>query len=71
MSPRGLLFEASEAEGVRVFSFTVRMVIKVDAGISNFGFLVAIRIETEANSTLEIRSFGFDDELIVEVPYCS
>ena len=53
--PGGLAFEASEADGVRVFSVTVRIVIIVDAGISKFGYLVAIRIEMEANSMLEIR----------------
>ena len=53
-SPGALPFEASEAEGVRVFSVTGRIVITIDAGISKFGYLVAMRIEMEANSRLEI-----------------
>jgi len=64
----GLLLEAGEAEGVMEFSVRFRMVIKVDAGISKFGCLLAMRIEMEANCTLEFRALVLDDESMVEVP---
>lgn len=61
----GLLLGAGEAGGVREFSVRFRMVIKVDAGISRFGYPAAVGIETEANRTLEIRALALDDELMV------
>jgi len=47
------------------FSVRFRMVRKVDAGISKFGYLTAMRIEIEANCALEIRDLAPDDELMV------
>jgi len=44
-----------------------RMVLKVDAGISRFGYPAAMRIE-EANSILESSAFPLNNELMVEVP---
>jgi len=65
IGPGGLLLEAGEAGGVREFSVRFRMVMKVDAGISKFGYLVAMRIETETNTRLETRVLTLDDELMV------
>ena len=42
-----------------------RMVIKADAGISSFGYPVAMRIETETGTRLEIRVLALDDEFMV------
>jgi len=50
------------------FSVRFRMAMKVESGISKFGYLVAMRIEMEADYTLEIRALALDDELMVEVP---
>jgi len=61
----GFLFEAGEAEEVMGFSVRFRMVMKVDARISKFGYLTAVKIEMEANYTLEIRDLAPDDELMV------
>ena len=62
--PGGLLLGTREVGGVREFSVRFRMGIKLDAGISRFGYPAAMTIETEVNSTLEIRTLALDDELL-------
>ena len=64
VGPGGLLLEVGEAGGGKL-SVIFRMVIKAGAGISSFGYPVAMRIETETDTRLEIRVLALDDEFIV------
>jgi len=48
-----------------------RIILKVDTGISRFGYPPAMRIEMEADSILEISAFANNDQFIVEVPHRS